>query len=556
MSGIFIAKLRRTAPFIVLFGLAFTRFCYFGFQYFPQLDDYIQYHNLATQIGSLADFGRLFVALDLPRHRPIAGALDITLWSWLFGLSPVILTALFSAALAGAALLFKAIFVRKMRAGYLMALILTLLPLNFEGTYWLSAASRVCIGLLFSALSLYGYVRFCETGRKKYFLLYLPLQLLCFGLYEQAAVLTLALTAIFFLLYVRETRRARAALLSIALIVIYGAYIILAPSVNKYAGQTAVVTPFEDGYFSYFLPILFGQLRSVFVSGTLLISAKGFVRGIRIIASAPNFFYLPIVCALSAAAARLTLHTGDNPHSHKEKNAAITLAVGLALAIAPTAPFFFQANVWFSMRGACMSLLGLGLIFDCIVSLALRRVRARRTITGILAGMIALLCCVASVSELYDYKRTAEYDRLLSGVVIAALSDMPDTAASAAFLNVPRTYLDDQNFYYHDHIHGVTESAWALSGAVAYYYNGGGKLPAATPLSPGVMAEPWQYNSFNLAGFDRLYLILEENGAPERAVPVTLRPDGLIAGTDGTIFARIWEDNRYWYLEVYPTHHG
>ena len=36
---------RPGAVFFLLFSLAFFRYVVFGFQYYPQLDDYIKYHN-------------------------------------------------------------------------------------------------------------------------------------------------------------------------------------------------------------------------------------------------------------------------------------------------------------------------------------------------------------------------------------------------------------------------------------------------------------------------------------------------------------------------------
>ncbi len=35
--------------FLAVFSLIAIRFLYFGFRYFPQLDDYIQHHNYAAQ---------------------------------------------------------------------------------------------------------------------------------------------------------------------------------------------------------------------------------------------------------------------------------------------------------------------------------------------------------------------------------------------------------------------------------------------------------------------------------------------------------------------------
>ncbi|MEG2815681.1 MAG: hypothetical protein RR885_05605, partial [Oscillospiraceae bacterium] len=66
------------ALFAVLFGLVFARYCYYGFEYFYQLDDYIQYHNYAA---FNKNFSELISGLGLLSNRPLAGLCDFFVWS-------------------------------------------------------------------------------------------------------------------------------------------------------------------------------------------------------------------------------------------------------------------------------------------------------------------------------------------------------------------------------------------------------------------------------------------------------------------------------------------
>ena len=45
MRGRVLQKERPWLVFALIFALVLLRFCYYGFTYYPQLDDYIQLHN-------------------------------------------------------------------------------------------------------------------------------------------------------------------------------------------------------------------------------------------------------------------------------------------------------------------------------------------------------------------------------------------------------------------------------------------------------------------------------------------------------------------------------
>ena len=53
-----------------------------------------------------------------------------------------------------------------------------------------------------------------------------------------------------------------------------------------------------------------------------------------------------------------------------------------------------------------------------------------------------------------------------------------------AVLNLEPNYLSEQNFLYHEHIHGATESTWALAGLLSWAADDPA-FPAATPVPMG-----------------------------------------------------------------------
>ena len=130
-----------------LYALALLRFAMLGFSYRPLLDDYIQYYNYANLMGSLPEVVK---TLGLFAARPLAGLADIVVWSH-FWPCLFVAVALLAALLTAAALLFERLFDRMVGIGPLFACFFLLLPVNFEATYWLSAATRIVPGLVLAA---------------------------------------------------------------------------------------------------------------------------------------------------------------------------------------------------------------------------------------------------------------------------------------------------------------------------------------------------------------------------------------------------------------------
>ena len=138
------------------------------------------------------------------------------------------------------------------------------------------------------------------------------------------------------------------------------------------------------------------------------------------------------------------------------------------MALAPLTIFFVLESPWFSLRGTVTSFPGLALMADALVALVLCRLKGRRTVTAALSTALALVFCAAAVSEVHDYRETYADDQAVIAAILSATEGGTALPAdgTTVLLGVEPTYLEDQNFYFHEHIHGVTESNWALSGAV------------------------------------------------------------------------------------------
>ena len=61
-------KERPWLVFALIFALVLLRFCYYGFTYYPQLDDYIQLHNQSAYYSAKA----VILDMGLLSSRPLA----------------------------------------------------------------------------------------------------------------------------------------------------------------------------------------------------------------------------------------------------------------------------------------------------------------------------------------------------------------------------------------------------------------------------------------------------------------------------------------------------
>ncbi len=185
--------------FVTAFSAIFIRYIYYGFKYYYQLDDYIQYHNFATSL----DYGKLIMKEGFLAARPLAGIADLYVWSKFCGVM-ILGVLLISVMYAVSALLLLSLFRRLFGTGFFFIAVYTLLPLGFEGTYWMSASSRIVIGLFFSSLAIFIFQEICDSHKFRYIPLWMFIQLISFCFYEQALVFSFTLTIIIMFIKLRS----------------------------------------------------------------------------------------------------------------------------------------------------------------------------------------------------------------------------------------------------------------------------------------------------------------------------------------------------------------
>jgi len=241
------------ARFAAAAMLAFLRFTYCGLRYFPQLDDYIQYHNY-TSGRTVSQFWKTVERVGLLGARPLAGLGDLYLWShfWDCMIIAILLMALM---LAASAILFETVFKRYFRCGWCFIIIFTLLPLNIEGSYWLSASTRLVCGLFTASLSAYFLVKFCEKGSAWRAVLTLLFQTIAVFYYEQILVFSFTLNLLIGFCEWRRNRRLKPLLSlggigSVAFYFVFTSYF---SGSSVYSSRAELVLPTSSYYFKHFL---------------------------------------------------------------------------------------------------------------------------------------------------------------------------------------------------------------------------------------------------------------------------------------------------------------
>lgn len=527
---------RRTLACAVLFILALLlRASFGGIGYEPILDDTVQYILYPTSV----DYGALIAREGMFSSRPLAALMDLFIVGQMGNL---FFAVLLMAVMHGiSCVLFQRILSRFFSVGPVFAVIYTLLPLGCEGTYWLSAATRVVSGLFFTACAAAVLCRFIEAGKWWRVPLYFLLELLSFGFYEQILVLSFALSGLIFLHHFRE-KRAALAWLAFLCAGIYFGFTAYFRADSPLSDRMELLYPNTPYYFNVFLPDLARQIGMSFLSAGARTTFVGFWRGLVscVTGGIGGWLY-------GIAAAGLAVWYGIlNWPRHRRAVVSVegwarALVWGLLLFIAPITPFFVIARPYFSLRSTVPSFVGAAILIDLLFRALIRRRRAMAAVSG----AMVFVCLLGCASEIGDYKATAKADRVLAEAILERESEF---YGRVGFLNVQEFPVAGQNYPYHEHVASVAAADWTLSAKLA--------AMKGTPLSfdavPLVMEDPfyrlWNRDMKRIGGFDQLWLWEDGELTPLTAEKIG-EQDYRLYYPDGTVWAEIREEGEFGYLE-------
>lgn len=422
-----------------------------GFCYYPILDDYIQYGGYPLY----EDVSYVFLKIGTIVTRPFASFLDPTLWGAFYPHLFFVLIIISVLFFFGTKLIANALERINIFVTPFLYAILLLCPLGFEGTYWISASSRICVGLFFLGLSSHFLIKIIDTKKKVLFIPYAIFTLLSFGFYETVMIAS-AILQFFIVITLAKNNKKRALYLitPVVLGILMLLYYKLFGSIGALGSRANAMT-FEN--LPHKIYEFFCQFFEIMVKGGILTVFVGVKEGfLLMIDSIVGIIRLVLAVLISLACA----HFGAKKEFHVP--ALLTLILGFALTFLPLAPNVLAETVWLTYRSVVVSFIGLVLISASILS----RLLKNKTIKFVSLFMIVFIFSCANVNELDTYRRVNETDNLLVAEICERLEPEVLTGEKEAVVVLENEIIAPQVSYYKDHVQSVFGSDWALTGAV------------------------------------------------------------------------------------------
>lgn len=529
---------------VICYVMTFGRYLYQGFQYYLQTDDYVQIGIPNTMTW----WAYLQYAYDvgLTKGRWLANVLDRLFWSrfvdhWVVALAMITLLFVLSA------MFFGAVFRRWFGTSSLFALLYLLLPINFEGAYWISASNRIVISLFLVSLTVWFLDRYIFTGHVWYIFAYFLCGVLCTGFYEQGLVLSVACSLLLMLFtfsgkFVQpKTKRAFAGLLSLGYAACYFLFISLQSGTGINDDRMVVRLPWDEGYWDFMFRPIADSIFEVGIKGTFLTYAKGFWRGCKEIVTSPNFVWCAVIFF-----ALIALFFCIRVPEKRKHGAGGAVLYGVLIAAAPLLIFFFVGETpWFSCRNFLPALPGIALMLDALILLCVRR---KHLVMQILCVLFAFGACIAGISETKDYRQTYLDDNtVVKAVLEAGAAD--DYGTEIKILNVSGSYLTDSNFMWNEHYQGATDSPWGMNGLFRYLTDTPASGWSVTPIpidENGNMYVTWS-NFRRITLTDHVYYYDPTTKTAQKVVQYPIET------TDGTERFAIYDENGSYLATIVQT---
>lgn len=465
-----------------------------GICYFPVLDDHIQYGSYP-----LFPLSHVLFKIGTAGSRPFASFLDPTFWGVFYNCMWIALLLISVMYFVSAVFLDRIFVEHHIKITPFLYCFFLLAPITFEGSYWISASSRIIVGMFFATSATILLMLYLNKKKKSTLALYIASTLLSFGFYESVMIFGLILQSFViikrFLKY-RTKRTLRHFLIPFSLAFLMLMYYMVASKVFGLGGRAATSSISGVGsrigslILQFFYASSAGFFRTTFV---------GFWDGLLYIFSSPwtACVLLPLILGVSFLCAIYS-------KKHKIRGRVnTTLPLGLAMIFLPLLPHLLVPDVWLTYRSIFLCIPGYCVAFAPLGHKFLKKHTARQ----ILVFSLVFLFSVGCVNEVQTYKKVSEADAVIAQNVADALSEEVKRGDASAILVLPHEIIIPQTSYYKDHVKSVASSDWALTGAVRAKTKNN-NIPYITPV--------YSLDGVDITGkqvlyMDETYQVTEEN---------------------------------------------
>lgn len=425
-----------------------------GFSYFCVLDDYVQYGCYPLY----DNLSRVYFGIGTASNRPLAAFFDPAVWGAFFPNMVFALLILCALLFLSAKLFDRCFTMCGIAVTPFFYAVYLLLPLGFEGTYWISASSRIVVGLFFTALTVYLLITYIKERKAWQLLLYAVSSLASFGFYESVTVLSGLVQGLIILKFAFDEKQykrlwllAIPALCTAAVLVYYK----LAAHIGALGSRAA---EFSVTHIGARLGELFSQFGYIFTAGLYRTTAAGFLDGLKILMQ--NGVFGIVISILILCVSVLCAYAGGKYKLFAE--AKLCVPLGLLLIVLPLLPNILVPDVWLTYRSIVVCLPGFCVLFAPLLALAFQNRCVKTTALFLLTSVFLVGC----VNEVHTYKAVSELDGQIVNEVLQHLDDEVLAGKKETVLVLSQEVITPQTSFYKDHVKSVFYTDWAVTGAV------------------------------------------------------------------------------------------
>ena len=205
------------------------------------------------------------------------------------------------------------------------------------------------------------------------------------------------------------------------------------------------------------------------------------------------------------------LWKNDNGEKTDKKKAIAAVLWGCFLALSPLAPFYILKSSWIGIRAIVPCLCGVALILDAILRLV---TKSKKVFTVPIIVFIVFISCIASVSELHDYREVTNFDNDTAQFVIDGMSSFieekdADEDSKVAIICLGTTPACEGNYRHHEHISSATGASWSFTGLLRCLSDNG-NFPNVTAMpvdENGYFYYAAHGNSYRIENYDYVFVI-------------------------------------------------
>jgi hypothetical protein len=449
---------------VTLLVLMIARFLYFGLKYFPIIDDNNIYGVYNLRLPDI--WNNIILHYHLYAIRPIAymivdPILIAPVWHYMIA----VLLVITFLHLVSCYLLQNILTKLNIKFGEFAVLVFALAPFNVEAVYWISASSRIIVGLFICLLSIYWLLKYIENRDKKILCFAFIFNLIAMGFYEQIIVFNFFLACLVIFIKRKEIKNKLLfgmPFLNVSVIIIYYAYFIaIYPEFAR--AETRTIDYFTQAHRvlqSIYDYTIFKQFYALI---------DGFKDGSKIIIHNNSFIYvifiilLSIILYASFKKGKIALLLSKDSITDSMKH----FVVGLIFFAVPFSIFFVLNYYYIYNRNIFLPMIGITIICEMIFNIVFN-VPILKKFKGIFIILTVMVFMITNIAEINNYKKINETDNAICKDIITCIGEENIKTNNSLFvLNTRDNYVKvtDQS------VSSSCSSDWGLMGLMQVQLN-------------------------------------------------------------------------------------